>query len=179
MSMWVVVTKIGDVTAWQDSAGEPQTPGPEGLTSFTGYRTGDLRVGTAIPYHLSYRMIRMKLAFRTYNLCLHFTHTCTYKKAYASAHHFQSTDLAYKSQRSPRSRRFMGSAHVYKSFVIPWVRVWILRKDIPTTLTLGVLPNLSRLNVLQNPVTVYSRVIIGCVCALADHWTQYEPYWKN
>ena len=54
MSMWVIVIKLGDVIAWQDSAGEPQTPGPEGLTSVTGYRTGDLCVGTAIPYHLSF-----------------------------------------------------------------------------------------------------------------------------
>ena len=41
-----IVTKMGDVTAWQDSAGEPQTPGPEGLTLVTGYQTGDLWVGT-------------------------------------------------------------------------------------------------------------------------------------
>ena len=46
MSMWVIVTKMGDVTAWRDSAGEPQTPGPEGLTLVTGYQTGDLWVGT-------------------------------------------------------------------------------------------------------------------------------------
>ena len=49
----------GGVAACQDSASELQTPGPEGLTSVTGYRTGDLWVSTAIPYHLSYRMMRL------------------------------------------------------------------------------------------------------------------------
>ena len=52
---------MGDVTAWQNSAGEPQTPGPEGLTfSFVHphrYRTSDFRFVTAIPNRLSYRTL--------------------------------------------------------------------------------------------------------------------------
>ena len=58
MSMWVIVTKTGDVTAWQVTAGEPQTPRPESLTYDNGYRADDLWVRTAIPYDLSYRIIR-------------------------------------------------------------------------------------------------------------------------
>ena len=62
MSMWVIVTKTGDVTAWQVTAGEPQTPRPESLTYDNGYRADDLWVRTAIPYDSSYRIIRQQLS---------------------------------------------------------------------------------------------------------------------
>ena len=48
-------TKVGDVTVWQDSAGEPQPPDPEGFTSsLTGDRTSDPWDDAATPSQLSY-----------------------------------------------------------------------------------------------------------------------------
>ena len=47
--------KVGDVTVWQDSAGEPHPPDPEGFTSsLTGDRTSDPWDDAATPSQLSY-----------------------------------------------------------------------------------------------------------------------------
>ena len=48
-SLMLTILKMGDVIAWQDSAGEPQTPGNEGLTLDTPntYTRGYV----ALPFH--------------------------------------------------------------------------------------------------------------------------------
>ena len=55
------LTKMGDVTVCQDSAGEPRHQYPKVLTFYfvTEYRTSDLSLGAATPYHLSYEFIQM------------------------------------------------------------------------------------------------------------------------
>ena len=56
------LTKMGDVTVWQGSAGEPpahQYPKVLTLYFVSGNRTSDLSLGAATPYHLSHEFIEM------------------------------------------------------------------------------------------------------------------------